>query len=299
MMDNIVTGIIGTGKMGSPMGARLIGGGYSLIAFDVKSQAMQHLIDRGAKPAAGPKDLASRSDVIVLSLPNSEIVEEAVLGKDGVIEGAKAGSVLIDTSTSYPGSTIKISKALEAKGIEMLDAPVSGGVRGAVAGTLSVMVGGKEEVFKKCAPILSTIGKNLFYMGPSGSGHVMKAVNNFLSASSLVATSEAVILAAKMGLAPKKVVEVLNVSSGKSHSTELKFPAYILPRNFGSGFTLGLLNKDIEIFTRLGRDHKIPLFVANAVQQMYGYGVSQDGSEADHTEIIKYIERWVGIEIKG
>lgn len=291
-------GFIGIGKMGLPMAARLIEAGYPLIAFDLRAEAMKLAVGRGAKPAAGPKELARPSDIVILSLPNSDVVEEVVLGDGGVIEGAKGGSILIDTSTSYPGSTIKISKALAAKGIEMLDAPVSGGVRGALAGTLSVMVGGKEEVFKKCAPVLSTIGKNLFYMGPSGSGHVMKAVNNYLSASSLVATSEAVVLAAKTGLSPKKVVEVLNTSSGKSHSTELKFPAYILPRNFASGFTLGLLNKDLEIFTRLGREHKMPLFVANVVQQIYGYGVGRGGEDADHTEIIKFIEGWAGIEIK-
>jgi 3-hydroxyisobutyrate dehydrogenase-like beta-hydroxyacid dehydrogenase len=172
----------------------------------------------------------------------------------------------------------------------MIDAPVSGGVVGAEAGTLSIMVGGDEAVFQSCRPILSVMGKNLFYMGAIGSGHATKAINNFLSATTLAATSEAVILAEKLGLSPQRVVEVIQVSTGRSYSTELKFPKFVLPRTFNSGFALDLMYKDIDTVTRMAKEYKIPMFIANMVQQVYGYAMAQGGGKGDHTDIFRHLE---------
>lgn len=161
----------------------------------------------------------------------------------------------------------------------MIDAPVSGGVVGAEAGTLSLMVGGEEKIFEDCRPILSVLGKNLFYLGGIGSGHAVKAINNFLSPTTMAATSEAIILALKLGLSPSRVIEVLQVSTGRSYSTDFKFPKFVLPRTFNSGFTIDLMYKDIDTVTRMAKEYKIPLFLANMVQQLFGYAMAQGGGK--------------------
>lgn len=172
----------------------------------------------------------------------------------------------------------------------MIDAPVSGGVVGAEAGTLSIMVGGEERIFEECRSILSVLGKNLFYMGGIGSGHAVKAINNFLSATTMAATSEAVIMAAKLGLSPQRVIEVLQVSTGRSYSSDFKFPKFVLPRTFNSGFALDLMYKDIDTVTRMAKEYKIPMFLANMVQQLFGCAIIHGGEGQDHTSIFTYLE---------
>jgi 3-hydroxyisobutyrate dehydrogenase-like beta-hydroxyacid dehydrogenase len=152
------------------------------------------------------------------------------------------------------------------------------------------MVGGEEKIFESCRPILSVMGKNLFYMGGIGSGHTLKAINNFLSATAMAATSEAVILAAKLGLSPQRVIEVLQVSTGRSYSTELKFPKFVLPGTYNSGFSMELMYKDIDTVTRMAREYKTPMFMANMVHQLFGYAMAQGGGKGDHTAIFRYLE---------
>jgi 3-hydroxyisobutyrate dehydrogenase len=191
------------------------------------------------------------------------------------LEHGREGQVLIDMTTAHPSSTKKIAEALAEMGMRMLDAPVSGGVAGAEKGTLSIMVGGDDDLFEPCRPLLEAMGRKIFHMGGVGSGHTMKAVNNFLSACTMTATSEAMALATKASLEPRRVIEVLQVSSGRSYATDYKFPRYVLTRSFDDGF------------------------MASTVQQIVGLAKSKGYGKRGHTSIAEFIERLAGIMIEG
>jgi len=292
-----LVGFIGVGMMGTPMVRRLVEAGYSVIAYDINPQAMRRVEEMGAETSTSAKEVAERCNPIITILPNSDDVEEVVLGPDGIIEGGSEGTVLIDMTTAYPLNTKKIAEEMAKRGMRLLDAPVSGGVVGAEKGTLSIMVGGDPELVEICRPLLQVMGKNIFHMGEVGSGHTMKAVNNFLSGCTMAATSEALALATKAGLDPKKVVDVLQVSSGRSYATDFKFPRYVFPRTFDDGFRLELLYKDLGILTRLGRDLGAPMFIANVIQQIVGLAVSKGYGKRGHTSIAEFIEKWASADI--
>jgi len=292
-------GFIGVGMMGTPMLRNLVGAGYRVVAYDIDPEAMRRAVEGGAEAASSIGEVAERCNPVITILPKSDDVEEVVLGPGGVLEHGREGLVLIEMTTAYPLSTEKIAGALARKGMRVLDAPVSGGVSGAEKGTLSIMVGGDPHLFETVRPLLEAMGKNVFYMGGVSSGHTMKAVNNFLSACSMTATSEALAIATKAGLEPKRVVEVLQVSSGRSYATDYKFPRYVLPRTFDDGFRLELLDKDLNILTSLGRDIGAPTFIASTVQQIVSLAVRQGYGKRGHTSIAEFIESWAGVRIEG
>ena len=291
-------GFIGLGAMGVPMSQRLLEAGYPLVVYDLRKEAIEAIVKKGAQGASSPKEVGEKCRKVITIVPNSDAVEQVVFGTGGLLEGMKAGDILIEMTSAYPPSTLKVNEALAAKGVHMIDAPVSGGVVGAVAGTLSVMVGGDEKIFESCRPILSAMGKNLFYIGGIGFGHALKAINNFLSATSLAATSEAIILASQMGISPQRAVEVLQVSTGRSYSTELKIPKFVLPRTFNSGFTLELMHKDLNTVTRMAREYKVPMLLANLVQELYGYSLAHGDKKTDHTAIFSSLENLAGTKVK-
>jgi 3-hydroxyisobutyrate dehydrogenase-like beta-hydroxyacid dehydrogenase len=291
-------GFIGLGAMGIPMSQRLLEAGYPLAVYDVRKEAIEAIVKKGAQGASSPKEVAEKCRKVITIVPNSDAVEQVVFGAGGLLEGMKAGDVLMEMTSAYPPSTLKVSQALAGKAVNMIDAPVSGGVVGAVAGTLSVMVGGDEKIFESCRPILSVMGKNLFYIGGIGFGHALKAINNFLSATTLAATSEAIILASKMGISPQRAVEVLAVSTGRSYSTELKIPKFVLPRTFNSGFTMELMHKDLNTVTRMAREYKVPMLLANLVQELYGYSLAHGDKKTDHTAIFSSLEDLAGTKVK-
>ncbi|MBI3968988.1 MAG: NAD(P)-dependent oxidoreductase [Chloroflexi bacterium] len=277
---------------------RLVQAGYSLIAYDTNPQRLEYARSLGAASVGSPAELAGRCDTIITILPSSPIVESVVFGANGLLESMRPGSILIDMSSSLPSSTKKIAAALKERGINMLDAPISGGVTGARAGTLAIMVGGDAEFLAKHQPMLEAMGKNVFHCGDTAAGHAMKAMNNYLSATHMIATTEAAILATKMGLDPAKLIDVVNASSGRSWSSQFKFPNFVLPRTFNAGFTVGLMCKDLDIFTTMGKENGMPLFVANAVHQLWSYALSQNGAPEDHTTIVKFLEQWAGVEVQ-
>jgi 3-hydroxyisobutyrate dehydrogenase-like beta-hydroxyacid dehydrogenase len=277
----------------------LVGAGYRVVAYDVDPEAMLRAVGYGAVAASSVGEVAKRCNPVITILPKSEDVEEVVLGPDGVLEQGQEGLVLIEMTTAYPLSTKKIAKALAVKGMRVLDAPVSGGVSGAEKGTLSIMVGGDEGTFKACRPLLEVMGKNIFHMGEVGSGHTMKAVNNFLSACSMTATSEALTIATKAGLDSKRVIDVLQVSSGKSYATDFKFPKYVLTRTFDDGFRLELLEKDLGILLRLAMEIGAPTFIASVVHQVVSLAAKQGYGKRGHTSIAEFIERWADIRIES
>ena len=291
-------GFIGLGAMGVPMSQRLLEAGYPLAVYDVRKEAVEAIVKKGAQGAVSPKEVAEKCRKVITIVPNSDAVEQVVFGPGGLLEGMKAGDVLMEMTSAYPPSTLKVSQALAGKGVNMIDAPVSGGVVGAVAGTLSVMVGGDEKIFESCRPILSVMGKNLFYIGGIGFGHALKAINNFLSATTLAATSEAIILASKLGISPQRAIEVLAVSTGRSYTTELKFPKFVLPGTFNSGFTMELMHKDINTVTRMAREYKVPMLMANLVQELYGYALAHGDKKTDHTAIFSSLEALAGTKVK-
>jgi 3-hydroxyisobutyrate dehydrogenase len=294
-----VIGFVGTGAMGVPMAHNLLKAGYALVVYDLKDTAMESLVKAGAEKALSPRELASHSSVVITMLPASPDVEAAVLGPKGVIEGASSGDIVIDMSSSYPTSTKMISKQLAMKGIRMLDAPVSGGVKGAREGTLAIMVGGEERDCEECRPILQAMGKSIYHLGKIGAGHTVKALNNLCSACSMIITSEALTVAKKLGLAPEKVIDAINSSTGRSWSSQFKFPTFVLNNAFNSGFSIGLMNKDLETATRLGRELHVPMPIGEMVQQLYSYAVGRGGGDECHTAIIKFIENWRDIEARN
>ena len=292
-------GFIGIGAMGKPMLQNLLKAGYKVVVYDIKEKATEELVRAGAEKTSSPQDVARYSSVVITMLPASPDVEAVVLGSEGVIEGAKSGDIVIDMSSSYPASTKIICEQLAVKGIRMLDAPVSGGTKGAHEGTLTIMVGGEEKDYEECRPILEAMGQNIYYLGKIGAGHTVKALNNLCSACSMVITSEALVLATKLGLTPEKVIDVINSSSGRSWSSQFKFPTFVLNNTFNSGFSIDLMNKDLEIATRLGRELHIPMFVGALVQQLYNYAVGHGAGDECHTTIIKFIEDWGGVKVRN
>lgn len=293
-----VIGFIGIGNMGMPMAQNLLKAEYPLVVYARKGKVMEDMAKLGAEQAYSPREVASRSSVVITMLPASPDVESVVLGPNGIIEGAKPGSILIDMGSSYPASTRMIWEKLTAKGIRMLDAPVSGGTEGAREKTLAIMVGGVERDYNECHPIFEAMGKNIYYVGDIGAGHTVKALNNLLIAGTLVMTSEALIVATKLGLSPEKVVGIINNSSGRSWSSQFKFPNYILNNAFNSGFSIRLLNKDVDMAIRMGREMNFPMYTGVMVQQLYNQAVGQGMGEDCHAAIIKLMEDWAGVKVR-
>jgi len=281
-------GFIGLGKMGTPMVFRLLQAGFEVVAFDLDAGAVSHAVSNGAVEASLTLEVAKQCNIIILMLPNSKIVNSVVL--DSEFQSALAPeSLIIDMSSSDPLETQKLSATLEAKNIHLVDAPVSGGVKGAIQGTLTIMVGGNNEQIKLASSVLQDLGRVL-PVGSIGSGHAIKALNNLLSASHLWATSEVMLAGMKFGLDPKAMLDAFNGASGKSGSTENKWPNFILPGAFNSGFALDLMLKDMKIAVKLADGTGVPFSLGNEVTQLWEKAASELSPHADHTEIARWIE---------
>lgn len=290
-------GFIGTGIMGTPMAKRLLAAGYQLVVYDVKPEAMAPLLALGAEAATSPADLAERCSKAITMLPNSTILEEVVLGPLGLAGGFAPGSVLIDMSSSVPTSTRKVASALAARSVEMIDAPVSGGPVGAAEGTLAIMVGGREEVYLACLPLLQVLGKSIFHVGSNGTGHTMKTVNNMLFAINMMGVCEGLALGVKAGLDPEKIVEVVSKGSGDSYALHTKAVRHILANNYQPGFTVDLLYKDVDIATTLGRQLGVPLLTGNLALQILGIARGRGMNALDNTSILKLLEEAAGVRV--
>jgi 2-hydroxy-3-oxopropionate reductase len=292
-------GFIGIGMMGGHMIKRLLDAEHRVVAYDVSVENLKAATENGAVPASSSRTVAEAADIVITMLPSSVEVEDAVLGESGFVQGAREGSILIDMSTSRPQSTKYIAGELSSRGIHMLDAPVSGGVAGAKEGNLCILVGGEEEIFRKCFPIFEILGKHIFHLGKSGSGHIMKAANNFLAALLVVASGEAFTLAVKAGLESTKIAEVLKVTTGRNYATEIKFPKYILPRTFDDGFRLDLYLKDLNILHELAEEYQVPTPIAENVLKIYTRAHDLGYGSESHTSIIRMLEKDAGVIIKG
>jgi 3-hydroxyisobutyrate dehydrogenase-like beta-hydroxyacid dehydrogenase len=291
-------GFIGVGRMGLPMASRLVAAGHTVIAFDTQGQALGAAAAAGAETARSPAEVASRAEVVMASLPMPDIVRAVALGANGVAEGTRVKR-FVDLSTTGPRMAKAIAAELGAHDITAIDAPVSGGINGAKKGTLAVMVSGPKDQCDALRETLGVIGK-VFYIGAEpGMGQMMKVINNLLSATATAATSEAMVLGVKAGLDPYVMIDVINAGSGRSTASEDKFPRAILPRSFDFGFALGLLSKDVNLCISEAEALGVPMWVGNAVKQLWLYGLAQGGPDQDFTNLITHIEKWSGVTVGG
>ena len=290
-------GFIGLGNMGAPMASRLITAGYQLTVCDVRKEAVAALVAKGAQAAASPAAVASAAEIVLVSLPSLAIVREVILGADGVIAGTKVTTVL-DLSTTGATAAREIAAALAVKGITGIDCPVSGGVSGAVNGTLAVMLAGPKALCAELEPLVKNFGRVFFIGEQPGMAQTMKLANNLLSAAAMAATSEAVAFGVKAGLDPAMMIDVINAGSGRSTASESKFPKSILPRTFDFGFTTALMYKDVKLCLEEAAAANVPMPVALAVRGQWQRTFDEIGGDKDFTTIAQMVERTAGVEIK-
>ncbi len=293
-----VVGFIGLGAMGLPMAKNIIKNGFPLVIMPHRNMEPVNILKRlGARVVNNPKEVAQESDIIITMLPSSKEVEEVILGKDGVIEGIKKGSVVIDMGTSIPQSTVMIAEKLREREVEMLDAPVSRGVTGAEEGNLCIMVGGKKEVLDRCRPVLEAMGKDIFYIGPNGQGHIIKLLGNLISISNMSVVAESFALGVKLGMNPKTMFDVLINTSADSYILRTQIPG-VLSRNFNPGFKAKLASKDINLALDLAKSSDVPLFMGATASQLFTITKDLGYGEENQSAVIRVWEKLLGIEVK-
>lgn len=292
-------GFIGLGAMGKNMSANLIKNGFSLYVNDIMTEAVEEIVKLGAEKCLTPKEVAQNTDVVITMLPNAKIVENVMTGKEGLFAGGKEGQIIIDMSSVAPHSTKKMAKIAEDKGMKYIDAPVSGGVSGAQAGTLTIMVGGEEAVVQKVMPVLESMGKNIKYIGEVGAGDAVKIVNNLLLGANMAALAEALVLGVKAGLKPETMFEIIKASSGRSYAVEAKVPNFILKGKFDQGFAVDLQYKDLELAIETAKNLGVPLPITNISQQVYEMARAKGLGREDISAVIKVWEEMLGIQVRG
>lgn len=289
-------GFIGLGNMGEPMVRRLISGGFQVVGFDQSPEAASALDDEDNFERAGRlAETCQGVRAVILMLPNSAIVE-SVLREGSIFAEAEKGTLVVDMSSSRPNSTVELAGEANDHGLRMIDAPVSGGVPAAKQGTLTIMVGGEEEWVKEAHDMLERMGHHVVHAGSAGAGHALKAINNFLSASTLLASSEALVVGAKFGLRPDVMMDAINESSGRSWSSLTKWPRYIFPRTFASGFLMSLLVKDTRIAVELAQESGVPVPYAEKTLEMWEEAMAELPDGADHTDIHRFVEMHAAFE---
>jgi len=290
-------GFIGLGIMGKPMAKNLLKAGYSVVVYDIVPEAVKALTDAGAEKGESSADVASKTEVVITMLPNSPHVKEAVLGKNGVLEGAKPGTILVDMSSIAPLASKEISEKAAEKGVIMLDAPVSGGEPKAIDGTLSIMVGGPVDAFKKVEDILKKMGSSVVHVGEIGSGNMTKLANQIIVALNIAAMSEAMVLATKAGVDPEKVYHAIRGGLAGSTVLDAKVPL-VLQRNFKPGFRIELHIKDLMNAIETGHEVGVPLPLTSQVMEIM-QALKVDGKAGnDHGGIIQFYEKLAQIEVK-
>ena len=295
---------LGTGAMGAPMAERLIDAGHQVAVFDPSLAAIGPLVARGAIAASSPLDAASGAHTVFACLPNPEVSRAVALGTgtpgDAGIGAAPGIKVYIECSTIGTATVKAIAAGLSARGISVLDAPVSGGPRGARAGTLSTMVAGERAAFERTLPLFETIAKKVFYVGAEpGLGQMAKLANNMISAAGMAAASEAVVLGVKAGLDPRTLIDAINAGTGRNTATSDKFPQSILTRSFNYGGKFSTMYKDVRLCLDEAKNLQVPMWVGSAVAQLWFQGMVEGRADDDYTTIIKIIEGWTGVTVDG
>src|SRR5690242_10298878 len=289
-------GFIGLGNMGQPMARRLIEAGHKLVVYDTRNDATAPLVALGAQLASSPADVADRVETVMASLPSLQISEKVAIGEGGVIEGRRVKR-FVDLSTTGSRVAAKIASALAKKGIVQIDSPVSGGVGGAGKGTLAVMVSGPRPEIDQVKDALAVFGKVFIIGEKPGMAQTMKLANNFLSATAMAATSEAVAMGVKAGLDPAVMIDVINAGSGRTTASDGKFPQAILPRTFNYGFATGLMLKDVRLCVDEAKGLDVPNSVMSAVLDQWETTNTEFGGDSDFTAVVKMIEKRAGVII--
>src|SRR5881227_869483 len=288
-------GFIGVGNMGNPMASNVLKAGFPMTVFDLHPPAMENLLRAGAKGAASARDVVERNEIVMTCLPASPDVEAVYLEPGGLVDRAKPGTILIDLSSVLPSTPKKIEPRAKARGVHFLEAPVSGGVSGARAATLAIMVGGEAEPLQRATPVLRAIGPNIFHVGPVGAGNTVKAINNMMACVNSLAMMEGVALGVKAGLDPMVIYEVVKASSGGSKALE-RIPTAIVPREFEPGFKVFLMNKDLETFNTIAKELHVPVSFSNVAQRYQQAALAAGLGDQDTSVVLKIIERLAAAE---
>jgi 3-hydroxyisobutyrate dehydrogenase len=289
-------GFIGVGNMGNPMASNVLKAGFPMIVYDRNPQAMESLLQAGAQRAASAREVVEGSEIVLTSLPASPDVEAVYLEPGGLVDSAKPGTMLIDLSSVLPSTPRKIEPRAQARGVHFLEAPVSGGVSGARAATLAIMVGGDPETLTRAQPVLRAIGPNIFHVGPVGAGNTVKAINNMMASVNALAMMEGVALGVKAGLDPMTIYEVVKASSGGSKALE-RIPNSLIPRQFEPGFKVQLMNKDLETFNTIAKELHVPVSFANVAQQYQQMAIAAGLAEQDTSVVMTIIERLAAMQV--
>jgi 3-hydroxyisobutyrate dehydrogenase-like beta-hydroxyacid dehydrogenase len=298
MSEDQWLGFVGVGRMGGPMCGRLLDAGHRVCVFDTGPDAAGALTARGARMAASPAEVASTAPVVFMSLPTPAVVESVTLGGGGLAHGSVLRTV-VDLSTTGPAMASQIAERLRPRGIAWVDAPVSGGVHGARSGSLAVIVSCSRSALAEVEPLLKTFGR-VFYTGEkAGLAQTAKLANNLLGAAALATTAEACALGVKAGIDAKVLLDIFNSGSGLNTATRDKFPRAVLTRTFDFGFATGLSHKDVRLCLEEAESMGIPMVVGAAVRQMLAITSARFGPDSDFTSIVKVVEEWAGVEIKG
>ena len=291
-------GFIGLGAMGSRMARHLRDDGRELAVYDVRREAMHSLIERGAQACSSPRAVADVAATVLVSLPTPDVVRTVACGEEGLVHG-RAIRTFVDLSTTGASVAEEVAAALARAGIAHLDAPVSGGVAGADARTLTIMASGPQDVFTAVRALLEVLGQRIFWVGPApGQGQLAKLLNNLLSATALAITSEAMAFGVSAGLDARTLLEIFNASTGRNTATSDKFPKQVLTRKFSAGFRLKLMAKDVELCLAEARSRHIPLVVGSVVQQLWTLAARQAAEEDDMTLIVRTFEEWTGVTVE-
>jgi 2-hydroxy-3-oxopropionate reductase len=289
-------GFIGLGIMGKPMSLNLLKAGYPVVAYDIVTSALKEVVGAGAAEGRSPRQVTESCDIVITMLPDSPQVDEVVFGASGVLEGVRAGQVFVDMSTISPITSRKVFDAMKAKGVPALDAPVSGGQKGAVEATLSIMVGGPKAAFDRVLPIFQVMGKNITLIGEDpGSGQVTKAANQIIVAVNIMAVAEALTMARKAGVDPAKVRQAL--MGGFAHSRILELHGQrILDHTFEPGFRIKLHQKDLGIALATGKAYGVPLYATALLHEVLNALVARGHGDLDHSAIARFVESNAGLE---
>jgi 3-hydroxyisobutyrate dehydrogenase-like beta-hydroxyacid dehydrogenase len=297
-MESLGIGFVGLGQMGSRMAARLLDAGYALSVCDTNAAAVEALVRKGARPARHAAELASQTDIVLMSLPTPDVVRDVALGKDGVTEGTRA-RILVDLSTTGPRMAAAIAAELgKADRLKLVDAPVSGGTGGAEKGTLAVMVSGPKDAVREVEPLLRVLGKVFVCGKQPGMAQTLKLANNMIAVAALTISAEAMAMGVKGGLDPQLMIDVIMASSGGNVALRDKFPRAVLPGTFDYGFATGLSYKDVRLCVDEAEAMGVPMVVGAAVRQMMAVTNASFGPDSDFTSVARVVEGWAHVEIR-
>jgi len=291
-------GFIGIGIMGYHMSRNLVEAGYSIVAYDINEPAVNRLVELGAQKGQSGQQVAALSDLVITMLPDSPDVEKAALGPGGIIEGAHPGLIFIDMSTIAPDISVKVAEKLAEKGVRCLDAPVSGGEVGAQKATLSIMVGGPQDLFDEVAPVFAVLGKTVTLCGPLGAGQTVKACNQIQVALNFVGMAEALVLGAKAGVDPEIIIKVLSGGYAQTRVMDVRGPK-VIEGNFTPGFKSKFHYKDLNIIMDTARRLHVPLPATAVAHELFSALLAAGGGDLDHSAIIKVIEALAGVEARS